>query len=137
MIRNAKLWCDVESAKEAETLSKKWDYNLVPGFTASKILWLKEHEPENFDKLAKVLLPHDYINWYLTGRYAAEVSTKTAPAGLAPVQPTAIGTRLRCHCIYTMMHWHSKSESHGIEPNSLSYMMHTDVAACLLTAWSC
>lgn len=66
----------MESAKEAETLSKKWDYNLVPGFTASKILWLKENEPENFEKLAKVLLPHDYINWYLTGRYAAEVRSR-------------------------------------------------------------
>ena len=73
VIRNAKLWCDVESAKQAKELSSKWDYNLVPGFTASKILWLKENEPENFDKLAKVLLPHDYINWYLTGEYAAEV----------------------------------------------------------------
>lgn len=72
VIRNAKLWCDVESAKEAATLSEKWSYNLVPGFTASKILWLKENEPENFEKLAKVLLPHDYMNWYLTGRYVAE-----------------------------------------------------------------
>jgi sugar (pentulose or hexulose) kinase len=75
VIRNAKLWCDVESASQAKTLSKKWDYNLVPGFTASKILWLKENEPENFEQLAKVLLPHDYFNWYLTGRYCAEVST--------------------------------------------------------------
>ena len=73
VIRNAKLWCDVESAKEAATLSEQWDYNLVPGFTASKILWLKQNEPENFDRLAKVLLPHDYFNWYLTGRYVAEV----------------------------------------------------------------
>ena len=73
VIRNAKLWCDVESAKQAKELSAQWDYNLVPGFTASKILWLKENEPENFEKLAKVLLPHDYINWYLTGEYAAEV----------------------------------------------------------------
>ena len=73
VIRNAKLWCDVESSKEASKLSAEWDYNLVPGFTASKILWLKENEPENFEKLAKVLLPHDYINWYLTGRYVAEV----------------------------------------------------------------
>lgn len=79
VIRNAKLWCDVESAKQAKELSGKWDYNLVPGFTASKILWLKENEPENFEKLAKVLLPHDYINWYLTGEYAAEVGQLCAP----------------------------------------------------------
>ena len=73
VIRNAKLWCDVESAEEAKYLSKQWDYNLLPGFTASKILWLKENEPENFAKLRHVLLPHDYINYYLTGRYAMEV----------------------------------------------------------------
>ena len=77
VIRNAKLWCDVESSKQAKELSTKWDYNLVPGFTASKILWLKENEPENFEKLAKVLLPHDYINWYLTGRYTAEVCNRS------------------------------------------------------------
>ena len=81
VIRNAKLWCDVESAKEAATLSEQWDYNLVPGFTASKILWLKENEPENFDKLAKVLLPHDYFNWYLTGRYVAEVRSGISAIG--------------------------------------------------------
>ena len=74
VIRNAKLWCDVESAEEAKDLSKQWDWTLVPGFTASKILWLKNNEPENFSKLAKVLLPHDYFNYYLTGRYCMEAS---------------------------------------------------------------
>ena len=73
MIRNAKLWCDVESAKEAKHLSEQWSYNLVPGFTASKILWLKDNEPENFEKLRHVLLPHDYYNYHLTGNYTAEV----------------------------------------------------------------
>jgi tetratricopeptide (TPR) repeat protein len=38
------------------------------GFTASKILWLKRHEPRNFEKLATVLLPHNYLNYWLTGR---------------------------------------------------------------------
>ena len=74
VIRNAKLWCDVESVEEAKHLSKQWDWTLVPGFTASKILWLKNNEPENFSKLAKVLLPHDYFNYYLTGRYCMEAS---------------------------------------------------------------
>ena len=73
MIRPAKLWCDVESAEEAKHLSKQWSYNLVPGFTASKILWLKQNEPDNFARLRHVLLPHDYYNYHLTGRYAAEV----------------------------------------------------------------
>ena len=72
VIRNAKLWCDVESAKEAEYLSNEWEYSLVPGFTASKILWLKNNEPENFARLRKVLLPHDFLNYHLTGRYCME-----------------------------------------------------------------
>lgn len=63
----------MESAEEAETLSNQWDYSLVPGFTASKILWLKNKEPENFARLRKVLLPHDFLNFHLTGRYCMEV----------------------------------------------------------------
>jgi len=86
VIRNAKLWCDVESAAQAKSLSKEWDYNLVPGFTASKILWLKENEPQNFQQLAKVLLPHDYFNWYLTGRYCAEVQPLSTAATLPRVE---------------------------------------------------
>lgn len=72
VIRPAKLWCDVESAEEARELSAKFGYELVPGFTASKILWLKRREPEHFARLRHVLLPHDYINFYLTGRLVME-----------------------------------------------------------------
>ncbi len=46
----------------------------LTGFTAPKILWLRNHEPRNFDKLAKVLLPKDEIRRRLTGEYATEVS---------------------------------------------------------------
>ncbi len=73
VIRNAKLWCDVESAEEAEKLSDEWEWTLVPGFTASKILWLKNKEPENFERLRHVLLPHDFFNYHLTGRFVMEV----------------------------------------------------------------
>jgi xylulokinase len=45
---------------------------VLPGYTASKILWLKRHEPDNFSRLATVLLPHDYINYMLTGVAAME-----------------------------------------------------------------
>ena len=44
----------------------------LPGYTAPKVLWLKRHEPANFRRLRHILLPHDYLNWYLTGRYAME-----------------------------------------------------------------
>lgn len=55
-IRPAKLWCDVESADEARELSEKFGYELVPGFTASKILWLKRREEACFARLRRVLL---------------------------------------------------------------------------------
>lgn len=73
VIRNAKLWCDLESAPEAEHLSDLWEWTLVPGFTASKILWLKNNEPDNWARLRQVLLPHDFFNYHLTGRYVMEV----------------------------------------------------------------
>lgn len=72
VIRNAKLWCDVEAAAEAEELSRAFSCTVVPGFTAPKILWLKRHEPDNWARLAHVLLPHDYVNYWLTGRMAME-----------------------------------------------------------------
>uniref|UniRef100_A0A7S0R1R3 glycerol kinase n=1 Tax=Pyramimonas obovata TaxID=1411642 RepID=A0A7S0R1R3_9CHLO len=72
VIRPAKLWCDTESAPQAAKLSKLFGWNLVPGFTATKLLWLKENEPENFHKMTKVMLPHDYINYKLTGKWVME-----------------------------------------------------------------
>ena len=41
---------------------------ILPGFTAPKILWMKKQEPKNYARLATVLLPHDYLNFWLTGR---------------------------------------------------------------------
>jgi xylulokinase len=75
VIRPAKLWCDVESAAEAEELSAAFGgAPLVASFTATKLLWLKRHEPDNFARLAHVLLPHDYVNFWLTGIFSAEAS---------------------------------------------------------------
>ncbi len=77
VIRPAKLWCDTVTAPECAEITaamggaKKTRQALgnavLPGFTAPKILWLKKHEPENFARLATVLLPHDYLNFWLTG----------------------------------------------------------------------
>ncbi|HID63013.1 MAG TPA: xylulokinase, partial [Anaerolineae bacterium] len=47
---------------------------VLPGFTAPKIIWVREHEPEVYEKVTKVLLPKDYIRYRLTGEFAAEVS---------------------------------------------------------------
>jgi len=77
VIRPAKLWCDTSTAAQCETLVARLGglprtiellgNGIPPGFTASKILWLKEREPENYARLATVLLPHDYLAFWLTG----------------------------------------------------------------------
>jgi xylulokinase len=76
-IRPAKLWNDTSTIEETEILIdslggkkefiRKVGISLAVGYTASKILWLKRHEPENYRKLHLVLLPHNYLNLYLTG----------------------------------------------------------------------
>ena len=81
-IRPAKLWNDTSTVAENEVLlaalggteASIEKLGLAPavGFTASKILWLKRHEPAAFARLATVLLPHNYINFKLTGRACME-----------------------------------------------------------------
>ena len=72
VLRPAKLWCDTSTAAEARELSQRLGRSVPTGFTASKILWLKRHEPAHFARLAHVLLPHDYVNWRLTGAFSME-----------------------------------------------------------------
>ncbi|GGA37832.1 xylulokinase [Pelagibacterium lentulum] len=81
IIRPAILWNDVRSDAECRELeaalptSREISGNIaMPGFTAPKILWVKKHEPENFSRIAKVLLPKDYVRLLLTGRYVSEMS---------------------------------------------------------------
>src|SRR5947208_2464168 len=80
VIRPAKLWCDTSTAEQcsqfgaefggSEGLIKLAGNAMPPGYTAPKILWLKQNEPKNFKALKSILLPHDYINFYLTGEKA-------------------------------------------------------------------
>jgi xylulokinase len=90
VIRPAKLWCDTSTAEEcnlarahfggARALIDLVGLDMLPGFTAPKILWLKRHEPENFVRLAQVLLPHDYLNFCLTGKYRMEYGDASGTA---------------------------------------------------------
>ena len=52
----------------------------LPGYTAAKILWLKRHEPQNYRRLRHVLLPHDYLNFHLTGNYFMEFGDASGTA---------------------------------------------------------
>ncbi|CAG9462871.1 unnamed protein product [Pedinophyceae sp. YPF-701] len=72
VLRPAKLWCDVEAAKEAEELSREFGWPLLASFTAPKLLWLKHAEPETYASVRHVLLPHDWVNFRLTGELAME-----------------------------------------------------------------
>ena len=82
VIRPAKLWSDTSTIEETlelvdtlggrEAVIRKLGLDLAVGYTASKILWLKKHEPDRYKRLSTVLLPHNYINFRLTGRLHME-----------------------------------------------------------------
>lgn len=81
VIRPAILWNDGRSAAQCtammEALPELTDIagNLaMPGFTAPKIQWMREHEPDNFARIAKVLLPKDYLRLRMSGDYASDLS---------------------------------------------------------------
>ncbi|MDR2209936.1 MAG: xylulokinase [Spirochaetaceae bacterium] len=87
---NVKLWCDTSTAPECGELSAAAggedriiaDAGLPmrPGYTAPKVLWLKKHKPGAFKNLAHILLPHDYVNFLLTGEYTAEYGDASGTA---------------------------------------------------------
>lgn len=83
VIRPAILWNDGRTQEETDYLNqtigkeklKKYTGNIAfAGFTAPKILWLKKHEPENFSRIAKIMLPKDYINYKLSGVNSTDYS---------------------------------------------------------------
>ena len=83
VIRPAILWNDGRTAKQVDYLNNEigkdklsaWTANIAfAGFTAPKILWMKENEPENFAKISKIMLPKDYINYILTGVHSCDYS---------------------------------------------------------------
>ena len=82
VIYNVKLWCDTSTADECseiednfgngEDLLVRTGNRILPGYTASKILWLKKNHANLYKRMEHILLPHDYINYYLTGKYSME-----------------------------------------------------------------
>lgn len=90
VIRPAKLWCDTQTSEQCQTLTSRLGGDaavvqetgnrMAEGFTAPKILWIKENEPENYERLATLLLPHDYINYWLTGEKKTEFGDASGTA---------------------------------------------------------
>ncbi|MBU3682592.1 MAG: xylulokinase, partial [Phycisphaerales bacterium] len=66
-VRPAKLWCDTECADEAREFGARVGRPVPSGFTAPKLVWMKSREPANFARVRRVLLPHDWVNLFLTG----------------------------------------------------------------------
>ncbi|MDQ7796803.1 MAG: xylulokinase [Spirochaetia bacterium] len=89
-IRPVKLWNDTSTAVECteltssaggqEALLAETGLLMLPGYTAPKILWLKKHEPHAYARLRHVLLPHDYVNFLLTGNYVTEYGDASGTA---------------------------------------------------------
>ncbi|MBI3912172.1 MAG: xylulokinase [Armatimonadetes bacterium] len=83
VLRPAILWCDQRTAAECEWITERVGAQRVveltsnpvlTGFSAPKIIWLRNFEPETYTQIRKVLLPKDYIRYRLTGAFATEVS---------------------------------------------------------------
>jgi xylulokinase len=83
VIRPAILWNDGRTQEECDYLNKTIGRDKISaytgnmaltGFTAPKILWVKKHEPENFAKIKKIMLPKDYLAYVLSGVFCTDVS---------------------------------------------------------------
>lgn len=83
VIRPSIIWCDQRTKKEVEWMNSNIGREklvsitanpALTGWTAAKILWVKNNEPENYEKIAHILLPKDFLRFVLTHEYATEVS---------------------------------------------------------------
>ena len=83
VLHPAILWCDGRTQKQCDEITIKVGSDrllavsanpALPGFTAGKILWMQENEPEVYERCRHILLPKDYIRYKLTGEFATEVS---------------------------------------------------------------
>ncbi|MEP2718673.1 xylulokinase [Pseudophaeobacter sp.] len=88
VLRPCIMWNDTRSADQAATLDTQTEVrrlsgNIVfPGFTAPKLLWVAQNEPEIFARVAKVLLPKDYITFWLTGDFTSDMSDSAGTSWL-------------------------------------------------------
>ncbi|MEA3485184.1 MAG: xylulokinase [Candidatus Aerophobetes bacterium] len=83
VLRPCILWCDQRTAKQCEYITRTIGRDrliqvacnpALTGFTAGKVIWVRDNEPKIYEKIFKILLPKDYIRFMLTGSFATEVS---------------------------------------------------------------
>ncbi len=89
IIRPALIWCDQRSQNQVDAINAKvgrekvLTYTANPvltGFTLPKLLWVRDHEPANYERVRHLLLPKDYLRYRLTGEFASEVSDASGTA---------------------------------------------------------
>ena len=89
MIRPSLIWCDQRSQAQVDAVNAKLGREnvlryianpVLTGFTLPKLLWVRDHEPQHFERVRKLLLPKDYVRFRLTGEFATEVSDASGTA---------------------------------------------------------
>jgi len=88
VLRPCIMWNDTRAADEARTLDQLPDMRAIsgnivfPGFTAPKLEWVRVNEPEIYSRIAKILLPKDYLRFWLSGEYISEMSDSAGTSWL-------------------------------------------------------
>jgi len=89
VIRPSLIWCDQRSQAQVDAVNAKIGREnilkftanpVLTGFTLPKLLWVRDHEPQNFGRVRTMLLPKDYVRFMLTGEFATEVSDASGTA---------------------------------------------------------
>ncbi len=89
VLRPAILWNDQRTGSQCAAITQRVGAQrvqrltgnpILPGFTAPKLAWVQEHEPDVFGRIDRVLLPKDYVRWRLTGEFASDVSDASGTA---------------------------------------------------------
>ena len=88
VVRPAKLWCDTSTTEEADEITERAKDPVPTGYTLPKLLWMKRKEPQNYERVRSVLLPHDYINFLLTGRKFMEAGDASGSGAFDPATRT-------------------------------------------------
>lgn len=103
VIRPAIMWNDQRAAAECDWITERAGgldellrmtrNRMLPGFTGGKIVWLRDHEPENFARMTRLLNPKDYLRYLMTGEFRTEVSDASG-TGLFDVENRTWSTEL-------------------------------------------
>lgn len=103
VIRPAILWNDQRAAAECDWITERAGgldellrmtrNRMLPGFTGGKIIWLRNHEPENYARMTRLLNPKDYLRYRMTGEFTTEVSDASG-TGLFDVERRCWSTEL-------------------------------------------